>query len=105
MSRPKPMLFRLCDMTAGQFGDFFVLLSEKSRGKTREGKPYFTCRFRDARRSATAMIWEDGGWFADCERDWKEGSFYKIRGGYGQSERYGPQIEIVEIRPVTPADH
>jgi 3'-5' exoribonuclease len=105
MSRPKPTLVRLCDMTAGQFGDFFVLLSEKTRGKTREGKPYFTCRFRDARRTATSMIWEDGGWFTDCERDWKEGTFYKVRGNYGESERYGPQIEIVEIRPVMSAEN
>jgi 3'-5' exoribonuclease len=104
MSRPKPILARLCDMTAGQFGDFFVVLAEKSRGKTREGKPYFTCRFRDARRTASAMIWEDGGWFTACERDWKEGEFYKIRGTYGESERYGPQIEIQEIRPVTTDD-
>ncbi len=104
MSRPKPTLARLCDMTAGQFGDFFVLLSEKTKGKTREGKPYYTCRFRDARRTATSMVWEDGGWFSACERDWKEGEFYKIRGTYSESERYGAQIEIQEIRPAGTAD-
>jgi len=92
-------------MTAGQFADFFVLLAEKTRGKTREGKPFFTCRFRDARRTATAMVWEDGGWFSVCERDWAEGEFYKIRGTYTESERYGPQIELQEIRPVMQADH
>jgi 3'-5' exoribonuclease len=104
MSRVKPALLHLGDMTAGQFGDFFVLLAEKTRGKTREGKPYFTCRFRDIRRTATAMIWEDGGWFSTCERDWAEGEFYKIRGTYTESERYGSQVEIEEIRAVIPAD-
>ena len=104
MTRAKPTLVRLGDMSAGQFDDFFVLLAEKAKGKTREGKPFFTCRFRDARRSATAMIWEDGGLFHACERDWQEGQFYKIRGSFTQNERFGPQIEIQDIRPITAAD-
>jgi 3'-5' exoribonuclease len=104
MTRAKPTLVHLGDMNAGQFDDFFVLLAEKAKGKTREGKPFFTCRFRDARRSATSMIWEDGGLYHACERDWQEGQFYKIRGTFTPSDRFGPQIEIQDIRPITAAD-
>jgi 3'-5' exoribonuclease len=105
MSRAKPPLVRLSDLTSGQTGDFFVLLAERARGATRDGKPFYTCRFRDARRTATFMAWADGEWFADCERDWQVGHFYKIRGIFGEHERYGPQIDIHNIRPVTEADH
>ncbi len=104
MARSKPPLVRLGDLAAGQAGDFFVLLAEKVRGARRDGKPFFTCRFRDAARTATFMVWSDGPWFEDCERDWKEGQFYKVRGLYDEHKTYGPQIDIQIIRPVTEAD-
>ncbi len=104
MARSKPPLAQLGELQSGQFADFFALLTERTRGTTREGKPYFTCRFRDARRSVAFMVWADGGWYDDCERNWREGHCYKIRGTYGESERYGPQIDIQNIRPVTDAD-
>jgi len=91
-------------MTAGQAGDFFVLLAERTRSATRDGKPFYTCRFRDARRSVTFMVWADSNWFETCERDWQAGQCYKIRGSYTQHEKYGPQIEITNIRQVTDAD-
>jgi 3'-5' exoribonuclease len=91
-------------MAPGQPGDFFVLLAERTRGATREGKPYYTCRFRDAGRTATFMVWADGGWFEACERDWRAGQFYKIRGTYQESKQYGPQIEIQNLRPVNESD-
>jgi hypothetical protein len=47
MSRTKPTPIPLCELTPGQQADFFALLAEKTRGTTREGKPYFLCRFRD----------------------------------------------------------
>jgi 3'-5' exoribonuclease len=104
MSRPKPPVVRLSELTAGQSADFFALLAERSKGTTRDGKPFYTCRFRDARRTATFMVWADGGWFEACERDWREGHFYKLRADYKESDRYGPQIELHNIRPVTDAD-
>jgi 3'-5' exoribonuclease len=84
--------------------DCFVLLSERTRGTTREGKPYYSCRFRDARRTAAAMIWADGGWYEACEGDWKPGQVYKVRAKYSEHDRYGPQIDIQNIRPVADAD-
>lgn len=98
-----PQLVRLADMRPDQTGDCFVLLVSRERGTTRDGKPYFRVTFRDAARTASSMIWSDGGFFAECERDWKPGTFYKIRCRYSESN-YGPQVEIDRIRVVTQAD-
>jgi 3'-5' exoribonuclease len=91
-------------MTPGQAGDFFVYLAERSKGQTRDGKPYYLCKFRDARRTAAVMVWADGGRFEECDTKWAEGNFYKIRGTYHESERYGPQLEIQQIRVVLDKD-
>ncbi|HEY7313357.1 MAG TPA: TraI domain-containing protein, partial [Gemmataceae bacterium] len=100
MSRAKPTPIPLCELTPGQHADFFALLAEKTRGTTREGKPYFACRFRDARRGVAFMVWQDSPWYEPCERDWQVGQFYKLRAAYGEHERYGPQlIEVQAIRP------
>ncbi len=56
MARLKPSLARLCDLASGQFADFFALLSERIKKETRDGKPYFACRFRDARRTVGFMV-------------------------------------------------
>ncbi len=102
MTNPIP-LTRFCNLEAGQQADCFVLLSAKDRGKTRDGKPYFRVTFRDATRQATAMIWSDTRWFADCEAGWREGGFYKIRCRYEESQ-YGPQIDLQRIREITEED-
>ncbi len=104
MAKPKPTIVRLHELIDGQSGDFFALLAEKVRGSRRDGKPYFTCRFRDSRRTATFMVWSDGPWFEECERGWQEGGFFKIRGTYGEHPTYGPQLEIQNVRAVTEAD-
>ena len=82
MARPKPIVRRLCDMASGQLGDFFALLIERTKGATREAKPYFSCRFRDSRRTVSCMIWADSDRFVECERDWQPGMFFKIRATY-----------------------
>ena len=104
MSKSKPQLVRLHEMIPGQAGDFFVLLAEKTRGARRDGKPYFTCRFRDHARTAAFMVWGDGPWFEACEHEWHEGQFYKIRGVYDEHQVYGPQIDIHNLRPVGDKD-
>jgi 3'-5' exoribonuclease len=91
-------------MSPGQYDDFIALLAERTRGSRRDGKPFFTCRFRDAGRLVTAMVWADGDWFETCEQTWQQGQLYKIRGVYDEHKVYGPQIEIHKIRPVTDAD-
>jgi 3'-5' exoribonuclease len=104
VARAKPSLTRLSDLGPGDYADFFALLASRSRGTTREGEPYYICRFQDARRSATFMVWTKGPWFEPCEQEWQEGLCYKIRGVYGEHEKYGPQIDIQNLRPVTEAD-
>jgi 3'-5' exoribonuclease len=104
MSRPKPPPVRLAEMSPGQSGDFFALLVERTRGARRDGKPFYTCRFRDAGRTVTAMIWSDGAWYTACEQSWQEGQFYKIRAEYGEHPTYGAQIDVHNIRPTTDAD-
>jgi 3'-5' exoribonuclease len=91
-------------MTPGQSGDFFALLAERTRGARRDGKPFYTCRFRDAGRVATAMVWADGPWFEACEQHWREGQFYKLRAQYDEHAVYGSQVEIHNLRPVTDDD-
>ncbi len=104
MSKAKPPVVRLSDLKPGQQGDFFALLAERAKGATREGKPFYTCRFRDLKRTATFMVWADGGWFEKCEAEWREGLFYKLRATYGEHEKYGAQIDLVNLRPATEAD-
>ncbi|MBI3411233.1 MAG: HD domain-containing protein [Planctomycetes bacterium] len=104
MAKPKSPVVRLSEMTPGQSGDFFVLLAERVRGARKDGKPFYSCRFRDTGRSAAFMAWSDGPWFETCEKDWREGQFYKIRGAYDEHKVYGAQIDIGNIRPVTDDD-
>jgi 3'-5' exoribonuclease len=94
---------RLCELQAGQAGDCFVLLVSKTRGSTRDGKPYYRVVFRDSGRTATAMIWSDGALFADCEQAWEPGRFYKLRCRYTENQ-YGPQVDIDRIREATKDD-
>ena len=104
MSANKPRPVKLHEMATGQSADFFALLAEKVPGSRRDGKPYFTCRFRDAQRTATCMIWSDGPWFEACEASWQPGQFYKLRAAYQEHPKYGHQIDLAQIRPVTAAD-
>jgi 3'-5' exoribonuclease len=101
---PQTRSVRLSELTPGQSGDFFALLRERTRGTTRDGKPYYTCRFRDSGRWATFMVWADTPWYELCERDWREGQVYKIRGVYAEHEKYGSQLDVQNIRPVADAD-
>lgn len=104
MSHDKPPTVHLRELADGDSGDFFALLTERSRGATREGKPYFLCKFRDARRTAAVMVWSDGGRFEECQKSWQPGEFFKIRGTFHDHERFGPQIDIHQIRAVKDSD-
>jgi len=104
VARPRPPLLPLHELTPDQLADCFAVLLEKTRGLTQQAKPFYTCRFADRRRTVTSMIWADTDLFVPCERDWKTHHFYKIRGTFQQHEKYGPQLEIAQIRPVKPED-
>ena len=79
-------------------------LAEKSRGTTRDGKPFFTCKFRDARRTVGAVpIWEDSPLFEEAQ-EWQVGQFFKVRATFIEHEKYGPQLDIEQIRLVEDRD-
>lgn len=104
MSKPKPTCVFLHTLEPGQLADFFALLSERTRSARKDGKPYFSCRFRDAQRVAAFMAWSDGMWFEACDKEWHEGRIYKIRAIYEEHPTYGSQIDIQQIRLATAED-
>src|SRR6266540_5624516 len=104
MTRIKPALAPLHELTPDQYADCFVQLVQKTHGTTREGKPFYTCRFSDTKRTATSMIWADSALFAACENEWQEGEFFKVRGVFAQHERFGPQLDLEQVRTVRESD-
>ncbi|MGL6094199.1 MAG: 3'-5' exoribonuclease YhaM family protein [Fimbriiglobus sp.] len=102
--KPKPPIVPLHQLQPGAPADFFALLADRTKGTTRDGKPFYTCRFRDRRRTVSAMVWADSPFFAECDQHWRPGGFFKLRGAYGEHDRYGPQIEILQIREVRDED-
>jgi 3'-5' exoribonuclease len=104
MPSRKPPLLRLSEMLPGQFADCFVLLAERSKKSTRDGKPFYQCRFRDAKRVVSVMVWADSNWYEECEASWREGHYYKVRAQYGEHEKFGPQLDLDNLRPINDAD-
>ncbi len=104
MAREKPTVSRLRDLAVDQQADFFALLSERRKHTTHDGKPFYSLRFRDAVRTVGAVIWADSPRFETCENEWKEGQYFKLRATYGEHERYGPQLDIHNIRLVRDED-
>src|SRR5262249_17829612 len=103
-SQPMPSVTRLSDLAPGDRGDFFALLVERKPGHTQKGKPYFHCRFRDARRTVSFMVWSDDKWYEPCDSSWQTGQFFKLRATDEEHEQYGPQIVVEELRPVKDGD-
>ncbi|MCI0700965.1 MAG: HD domain-containing protein [Planctomycetia bacterium] len=100
----KPVLVKLSDLQPGDYADCFVQLTEKSRGTTRDGNPFITCKFRDARRTVGAVpIWGDSPLFAEAQ-EWQVGQFFKVRATFTEHEKYGPQLDIEQIRLVEDRD-
>jgi 3'-5' exoribonuclease len=96
-------LVGLAEMTHGQEGDLFVLMTAKEELTTREGKPYFKVSFRDAGREVSFPVWDNSPWASQCRDHWTPGVFYKVRAVYRDSN-YGPQLEIRKIREVVETD-
>jgi 3'-5' exoribonuclease len=88
----------------GQTAQTFALLADRTLNQTREGKPYYNCRFKDRLRSVTLMVWLDSPWFAECEKTWKLGKAYRLIVTYGVHDKYGQQIDLLQIKAVSTAD-
>jgi 3'-5' exoribonuclease len=93
----------LADMSDGQEGDLFLLMTSKEELKTRDGKVYYKVGFRDAGREVNFPIWGDSAWAVDCRDAWSPGEFFKVRAVYRDS-KFGPQLDIRKIREATDAD-
>lgn len=100
---PKPSVVPLHQLTPGPPADFFALLSDKQKGTTRDGKPYLACKFRDLRRTVSVMVWQDHKEFTNAEQ-WQPGGFFKLRGTFAEHEKYGPQVELHQLREVKESD-
>ena len=93
----------LSEMSDSSESDCFVQLIEKERLRTKDGKPYLKLTFRDRQRSAQVLLWSENVFYRECEKNWKLGSFFKIRGTMRDSG-YGPKLELRRIREVVPQD-
>ncbi|MDA0590516.1 MAG: HD domain-containing protein [Planctomycetota bacterium] len=94
---------RFFEMAPGQLSDTFAMLASKDEARTRDDKPYYRVSFKDAKRTATAMIWADNAFFEACRDSWQVGSFYKLRCRFEESS-YGPQIDIDRLREAIDTD-
>lgn len=104
MSRAKPAIVKLSELKSGELGDCFALLVDRARITTQNGKQFFNCRFRDAGAVMPAVIWSDSKHFVACETEWQPGQCYKLRAARKESDKYGPSIEIDQIRLVNEGD-
>ncbi|MDX1944730.1 MAG: HD domain-containing protein [Pirellulaceae bacterium] len=98
-----PSIVKLSEMIAGEEADAFVLLAAKTAGTTKDGKPFYRVTFRDAGREVSFPIWNDSIFAEACRDQWQVGQFYKVRAVYTET-KFGPQLDIRKIRPVTPED-
>jgi len=92
----RPTIRRLSDLKPGDRSTFFAVLAERTRSNSHANRPYYTCRFKDLRRTVTYMVWSDGAHFAACDSEWQAGQFFKIQALYGEHPKYGAQLEDVE---------
>ncbi|MGL4419046.1 MAG: 3'-5' exoribonuclease YhaM family protein [Gemmataceae bacterium] len=99
-----PPVVPLHQMSVRQLADTFAQLAEKNLHKTRDGKPFFNLKWKNRYRTVSMVIWADAEQYRVCESDWHVGGFYKLRGVYQEHEKYGPQLDVVQVRDVLPTD-
>lgn len=93
----------LAELDDQQEADLYLLLTAKEVLSTRDGKPYHRVGFRDASREIVFPIWSDSAWAGPCRDEWQPGTFFKVRAVFRQTQ-WGPQLEILRIRPVNDED-
>jgi 3'-5' exoribonuclease len=101
--KPKVPVFKLHELPFNKRADTFALISERRPGKTREGKPFLAFTLKDLRRTVSTVIWGDGELYPICDRDWVPGLYLRLRGALTESETYGPQFAIEQVRIAEPA--
>jgi len=97
-------IVKLSELAPGEPGVCFAQLAVRAKGSTGAGKPYFACKFRDNARTVAAVpIWADAPLF-DPASKWLPGHFFKLRATFTLHEKFGPQLDLHEIRPVVERD-
>lgn len=67
---PRHPLRKLSDLDPGDAADFFAQLADKTPRTTRDGKPFYSLKFRDARRTVAVVVWADSPTFEECQKHW-----------------------------------
>lgn len=99
-----PPAVKLSELQPGHSAIFFAQLAVRAKSSTSTGKPYFACKFRDNARTVPAVpIWSDAPLFEPAAK-WLPGQFFKLRATFTVHEKYGPQLDVHEIRPVEQRD-
>ncbi|MDO5554182.1 MAG: HD domain-containing protein [Planctomycetia bacterium] len=93
----------LSQMVNGTDADCFVIMAGKEELVTKEGKRYLRVIFRDLKREAQCLLWNDSIFYKEAREKWMVGHFYKIRVLF-RDTGYGPKLELRRIRETTPAD-
>lgn len=88
---------RLSDLRDGDEAVCFAALVRKSRGKTFRDQEFVKCLFRDKRASLEAPLWADSRWLKLSD-GWPEGSAFRMHVKAVVKEKYGLQLEILDIR-------
>ncbi|HJZ89762.1 MAG TPA: HD domain-containing protein [Gemmataceae bacterium] len=104
MPNLQPPITRLSALKPRERGTFFAKLAERTSSQTREGLPFYACKFRDARRVAAFMVWADNQFYDACHNNWQAGQLFKIHAVFNDHDKYGPQLDVIKIRPVEPRD-
>jgi len=97
------MIVPLHELEPNQEADVFALLAEKESAKTKEGKPYLWVAFCDAKRRVKFPVWSDTALYKEL-KEFKPGTYCKLRATYHVSPNHGPQLAIHKIREVSKAD-
>jgi 3'-5' exoribonuclease len=103
MARDGEVVVKLSDLVDGQEAVCFAALVKKTRGMTRTNLPYLKCVFRDKRAVVESALWHDSRFFKEAD-SWIDGEAYRLHVQTRHDLRYGLQLDLLGIWPVTDAD-
>ena len=96
-------IVRLSDLQHDQEAECFAALVKKVPGTTYKGEPFVRCYFRDRRKQVEAVLWANSRWLKLSD-GWTPGEPYRMRVLATIKPKYGLQLEILSIRPISEQD-
>jgi 3'-5' exoribonuclease len=103
MASIETAVVRLSELAHGQEAVCFAALVKKEKGIDKHGNPFVKCHFRDKRMIVVAPLWSDNALRLQAET-WPEGIGYRLVARGSWSVKFGPQLEILGIRPAVEQD-